>query len=68
MEDWSKPALCEGATLLTERFSVLDVEVSPVNDNKAERALACSMKQGLECVRVVVEKLGGGRGVTKLVS
>ena len=59
MEDGSKPALCEGAALLTERFSVLDLEVSLVDDNKAERALACSIKQGLDRVRVIDEKLGG---------
>ena len=59
MEDGSKLALCEGAALLTERLSVLDVEVSLVEDNKTNSTLACGMKQGLEPVRVVDEKLGG---------
>ena len=61
MEDGSKSALCEGAALLTERLSVVDVEVILVDDNKEERALACGMKQGLEQARVVDEKLGGER-------
>ena len=59
MEDGSKPALREGAALLTEGLSVLNVEVSFVDDDKAERALACGTKQGLERVRVIDEKLGG---------
>ena len=59
MEDGSKLAHCEGAALLTERLSVLDVEVSLVDDNKAERALACGTKKGLQRVRVVDKKLGG---------
>ena len=59
MEDGSKTALCEGAALLMERLSVLDMEVSFVDDGKAERALPCGTKQGLERVRVIDEKLGG---------
>ena len=48
MEDGSKPALHEGAALLTEQLYVLDVEVSLVDRNKTERTLACGMKEGLE--------------------
>ena len=38
---------------------MLDVEASLVDDNKAERALACGMKQGLERTRVIDEELWG---------
>ena len=66
MEDGSKPALHEGATLLPEQLSTLDVEVSLVHDDQAERVFTCCMKQGFERVGVVDKKLGGRN--MKLVS
>ena len=39
----AEPALHEGTALLKERLSVLDVEVSLVDDDMAERALACGV-------------------------